>query len=366
MDGADGVPGPGASGAPPTALLGLTAITGTRDAYTRADGAPALDQSIAPVWTGSHKNTHVIAARGTAGDYPIFVSSAVPYIAWDASGQAANARVWEISVSGLQFFMRPQNDAGTVGNAFLAANRSAGSSAVASVAFGNATDNPTYAFNGTGVTTHNGPITLVAGTTALVPYKFLSGTNLTTAVAGAQEYDGTVKYFSPAASSRAVDLAEYVQILNAAYTLTSQTAAQKLLNGTTNGAVTLPIGTYFFECEFSLTAMSAVSGSFGFAFGGAATFTQAWWAIADMPAALTTATAPQMTFDTAANTTLATAATSTIGYAKISGVLRVTVAGTVIPQVSLTQAAAAIVGINSFFRCRPIGNGTVVSVGNWS
>lgn len=208
-------------------------------------------------------------------------------------------------------------------------------------------------------------VTIAAGTATVNPMTLTSGTSLTTAVAGGVEYDGTCKYFSPAASSRAIDLAEYLMVLSATYTLANQTAAQKLLNASTNGAVTLPVGTYEFDCYFELTAMSASSGSFGFAFGGAATFTQAWWAAANK-SALTTAVASQDTYNTAANTTLATANTTTTGYAWITGILRVTVAGTVIPQVSLGVAAAAVVGDKSFFRCRPVGNATVTTVGNWS
>lgn len=225
-------------------------------------------------------------------------------------------------------------------------------------------------FNGAGNVTIAAPssgaaLTLPAGAATVEPLLLTSGTNLTTALAGAVEYDGTCKYFSLAASSRAVDIAEYVQVLNAAYTLTSQTAAQQLLNATTNGAVTLPVGTYEFDCCFALSSMSGTSGSFGFALGGAATFTQAWWALADK-VALVTPSSPQMSFNTAANTTITTADTTTSGYAQITGIIRVTVAGTVIPQVSLTVAAAAIVATNSFFRARPVGNGTVTNVGNWS
>jgi hypothetical protein len=216
------------------------------------------------------------------------------------------------------------------------------------------------------VPTTAGPtLTLPAGTATIEPLLLTSGTNLTTALAGVVEYDGTCKYFSPAASSRAVDLAEYIQVLSASYTLTSQTAAQKLLNATTNGAVTLPVGTYEFECQFSLSSLDTTGSSFGFALGGTATFTQAWWALADK-VALAAPSSPQMSFNTAANTSITTSDTTATGYAQITGIIRVTVAGTVIPQVSLTIASAAVVAANSFFRCRPVGNATVTNVGNWS
>lgn len=158
--------------------------------------------------------------------------------------------------------------------------------------------------------------------------------------------------------------------LNTAYTLTSQTAAQKLFNASTNGALTVPVGTYQFECFYSLSSMSASSGSFGFAFGGTATFTQQWWSLAQKgTATLATATATQSTYNTAANTTLATASVNTVGYAFIRGILNVTVAGTVIPQVSLGVAAAAVVGVGSYFKIVPfsVSNSTTnIALGTWS
>jgi hypothetical protein len=215
-------------------------------------------------------------------------------------------------------------------------------------------------------------LTLKAGTAtaSTAPLKFTSGTVLTTAEAGVIEYDGTAFYADVAASTRATIVAQQAVVLNATYTLTSQTAAQKLFNNTANGAVTLPVGTYFFECFYSLSSMSATSGSFGFALGGAATFTQQWRSEAQKgTGTLATATATQATYNITANTTIATASTNTVGYALISGVINVTVAGTVIPQVSLGVAAAAVVGIGSYFRINaasPTNSTNNVTIGNWS
>lgn len=49
-DGSDG----GASGANPTASVGLSAVNGAAGTFLRSDGAPALSQAIAPDWTGDH------------------------------------------------------------------------------------------------------------------------------------------------------------------------------------------------------------------------------------------------------------------------------------------------------------------------
>ena len=218
--------------------------------------------------------------------------------------------------------------------------------------------------------TMTGALNLVAGTASVAPLGFQTGTNLTTAATGSMEFDGTVPYFSIAASTRGAIPTEQWVVLTSTNTLTSQTGVQPIFDGgggPTNGSVTLPVGTYQFECVYALTAMSATSGSFGFALGGAATKTYSYDSTASKAGtAATTAQAGFKLFSSAAATALVTASTGTVGSAVIKGIIRVTVAGTVIPQVSLTVASAAIVSANSYFRVSPIGNATVATVGNWS
>lgn len=197
--------------------------------------------------------------------------------------------------------------------------------------------------------------------------KLASGTMLTTPEAGAWEYDGVAHYLTSVASARQIVDAPQFVTLTSAYTLTSQTAAQKIFNSPANGSVAVQASTaYLFELFMSLTALSATSGSFGFAFGGTATLTaQAWWSLA-IKAALATAGTGQVTYNTAANTTLVTANTTTTGHCRIWGKVRINAAGTLIPQISLGVAAAAIVGVDSFFRIWPMGAAGVQSVGNWT
>jgi hypothetical protein len=213
----------------------------------------------------------------------------------------------------------------------------------------------------------NKTITLAAGSTSVAPLRLTSGTNLTTPATGAVEYDGTVFYATAAASTRQVVNAEQFITLTSTYTLTSQTAAQKLFNTSTNGAVTLPVGTYYFECLFTLSSMSASSGAFGWDLtAGTATISGISWASLGNKAALATAASPQSTVNTAANTTIVTATANTVGWALIRGKARISVAGTVTPQVSLGVAATAVVGVDSYFRIVPVGSNTVTNVGNWS
>jgi hypothetical protein len=58
----------GASGANPSASVGLTAVNGAASTFLRSDGAPALDQAIAPTWTGVHKYSANVGATLTTGD----------------------------------------------------------------------------------------------------------------------------------------------------------------------------------------------------------------------------------------------------------------------------------------------------------
>ncbi len=193
----------------------------------------------------------------------------------------------------------------------------------------------------------------------------LTSDPLGSATTGTFEFENPAFYMTGATSQRGAVLVDQYTILQATNTLTSQTAAQALFDVTGSGQVTLVAGTYEFECQFSLSSMSATSGSFGFALGGGATFTQYWWSLANK-ATLATAANGQVTFNTAANTTIATASTATVAFARVHGVVIVTVGGTLIPQVSLTQAAAAVVGIGSFFKIRALGSSAATTSGNWS
>lgn len=159
------------------------------------------------------------------------------------------------------------------------------------------------------------------------------------------------------------DVFDIMQVLDVAFTLASQTAAQAMFNGSPNGALNLPAGLYEFESQFALSVLSATSGGFGFALGGGATIeSQAWQANAIKPASLSTAAAMASSLNTAANVLIATASTNTLGWAYISGVFRLSVGGTVIPQLSQTTASAAVVAKNSYFRAKKISQAFAAAV----
>ena len=116
-------------------------------------------------------------------------------------------------------------------------------------------------------------------------------------------------------------------------------------------------GTYLFECNFYITSINNGNNGFGFALGGNAIKTEGWQAIATKGSGVTTPRSPNMSWNTSANVQL-THSNGNECTAQIKGTIRITVAGTIIPQVSLTAAAAGIVQPNSYFKVSRIGSAT--------
>ena len=150
--------------------------------------------------------------------------------------------------------------------------------------------------------------------------------------------------------------------LTGIHTLANQTAAQPLFDsdgGPAGGLISLGTGTYLFECDFYLKSVNSGNNGFGFALGGNATKTEGWQAIAVKGNTLNTpaSSSPKMTWNTSANVQL-TQSNGNECTAQIKGTIRITVAGTIIPQVSLENAAAAIVQPNSYFKVTRIGSAT--------
>lgn len=215
---------------------------------------------------------------------------------------------------------------------------------------------------------------IAAGTSAIAPIVLTAGTNLTTPTAGAIEYDGMSMYGTTSASSRGVIPTEKWQILLNDYTLTSTTNDQKLFNASTNGALTVSTGkTYEFEAVLHITGMSATSGNATFNLLGAGTavldstkFVMLGLDAAGTAPAITTAAGSMGLSEDNSSPTIAVAAVNTNLIALIKGVVRVATAGTIIPSIGLTTAAAAVVRANSYIKITPIGSNTVTTIGNWS
>ena len=223
-----------------------------------------------------------------------------------------------------------------------------------------------------GAKTLTGSLT-TATTTATTPSLELNATGAvlqTTPLVGDIEIDANgLAYYTHQTSSRGVvSSKQYTSLVNP-YTMTSATTLQKLFNVPTNGAFNAKAGTtYYFECSFDLSAMSALTGTFSFGFGGTATITSIKYnATAQKTAALgIPATTQTSRVTTAASTVLVTTSLITTGTAYITGIIRVNTAGTLIPSTALSVAAPAIVGANSFFIINPIGTNTTTTVGNFN
>ncbi len=160
-------------------------------------------------------------------------------------------------------------------------------------------------------------------------------------------------------------------VLQANYTLTSATTAQKLFNWSTNGALSLTAGTYRFSCSLLLTSMSATSGSAKFDLKGAGSAIFGKMSMQDfgsrgtVAVGGTTATSGTASDVPASGGVLATAATSAALRASIHGTFEITTAGTIIPSIALDVAAAAVVNAGSYFECIYLGPAAVLG-GSWS
>jgi len=234
---------------------------------------------------------------------------------------------------------------------------------------------------GFGITADGSSVIQVkAGTATTSPFELTSsaGVLMTTPDDGSIEFDGTAFYGTPIASSRGVFVAEHFVARTGTKTMTSNTALQSIFDNTTgtggltSGALTVGASTsYFFEMSINVSAMSATSGNMGFSIVGAgtATFTSAAWHAfgLDNTNQATGANAGTTWQSTAGATgNIITAATGTAASAIVKGIFRINGAGTIIPSIQLTTASAAVIGVNTWFKCYPVGTNTVISVGNWS
>jgi hypothetical protein len=165
--------------------------------------------------------------------------------------------------------------------------------------------------------------------------------------------------------------------LSANFTMTSSAAAQKALNATANGAVTLAGNTtYEFEAEYFITvATGNVSATFGVLFGGTASITSTimhgFGSANPTSAAALTGVWAEGYSTTITSVLVLTPLIGTVGSfikLRVRGRIRVNAGGTFIPQI-LTSLATTITPVmlaNSFFDIWPVGLGTVTNVGNWS
>jgi hypothetical protein len=195
---------------------------------------------------------------------------------------------------------------------------------------------------------------------------------------GALWYDSTSGKFRGRQAGVSVDLvgggsvaAAAYGVLQANYTLTSITTAQKLFNWSTNGALSLAAGTYRFSCSLLITSMSTTSGSAKFDLKGAGSAVFGKMTMQDFGSRGTVAVGGTTALSGTASDVPASAgsltsnATSTALRASIHGTFEITTAGTIIPSIALDVAAAAVVNSGSYFECIYLGPAAALG-GSWS
>lgn len=209
----------------------------------------------------------------------------------------------------------------------------------------------------------------------------LTADTLSTATAGAFEYDGKVPYVTPQGAQRGVILGAQFYRLDTNYVGLNATGAQGIFGIGTGGAgigVTLSSSTvYAFESIMTFTKTAgATSHTMSLGFGGTATVNNILYQNARAGAAsssfpITDATPGSYTINTAASTAnsgaIASAAYGTVW--NIKGNVSINVGGTFVPQLTLSAApgGAYTTVTGSYFLIYPIStSGAATNVGTWS
>ncbi len=222
------------------------------------------------------------------------------------------------------------------------------------------------------LTVAGGGIVLAAGATAKAPLVMTSGTNLTTAAAGAVEFDGVSFYATSVASSRQVVNAEQISVLASDFTGTDVNTAQPIFSTLQDTLLLTASTTYEFEAFYYISrSAGTTSHTSGVLFGGTASFISIdYLAQVTNPTGNALANVQQIVASAATLVTLTAANTSATENIIIwlRGTMRLTAGGTIIPQFQFSAAPGGLPTFkrNSFFRCWPIGTNGVAAIGNWS
>jgi hypothetical protein len=148
--------------------------------------------------------------------------------------------------------------------------------------------------------------------------------------------------------------------LTSDYTLTSQTALQKIFNigSSGNGSVTLESGKrYMWRLRFEGEGFSSISGNFSFGILGTAVIaTVNYTSVASKKTNLTApANAQTVTVDTTTQTPIHTSNPSTTVTAIIEGEVAITTGGSFIPSIGMSIAADATIKAGGYFEITEIG-----------
>tara|TARA_R110000868_G_C10882168_1_gene763033 strand:- start:859 stop:1653 length:795 start_codon:yes stop_codon:yes gene_type:complete len=202
--------------------------------------------------------------------------------------------------------------------------------------------------------------------------KLTAGTVMTTAEDGAIEMDADCIYLCTDAGNRGYVQVQHFIRADSTRTLANSGSAQKIFDSPTNGTLTLETGSYKFEGMLVVDTMSGTSGNFLLDVLGAGTATAAawlWhaWGIDASAPATAAAHTGSFAVTSASGASVVTATGGTAIGVTFQGTFEITVAGTIIPSLTLvTAVGTAVLNIGSYMMFWRIGSTSVVSVGQWS
>ena len=162
-----------------------------------------------------------------------------------------------------------------------------------------------------------------------------------------------------------------LMILSSAYVLSNSTSLQKMFNvgSGSGGAFNATANkTYRFRIEFDMTGMSTSSGALSFGFLGTATISSISYKANALKNALATITAANLqSIQVSTITTITTATGNATAKGVITGIIRVSGAGTIIPAIATGIGnSTSQVEANSFFEIAELGSDTVTATSNIS
>lgn len=224
----------------------------------------------------------------------------------------------------------------------------------------------------TGTTTFANGIVAPVGTATLAPFKMQSGTNLTSATAGAFEYDGKC-FYQTTANGRALAPVEHFAIVSSTRTISNVNTAQNVFDAA-NDVITLAANTtYAFEGFYRVISGTTTAHTTNMSFsemGIGAGGTWYWLASAHTAIAGTVSRAQDtVVFSSSAGGATNASSTTALVTIWFRGTVETsTDAVSVTPQITFSAAPGGTnqIGAGTFIRFTPLGTDTVQSVGPWS
>ncbi len=210
--------------------------------------------------------------------------------------------------------------------------------------------------------------TLDAGTNSIAPLNYVSGTNLTTAAAGATEFDGTCFYSTPVASARGLSPSTMFSIVPAGdFVLQTAAGVQSAFPATGDVWTLAATTSYFMEGFYQITKTTgSITTALAFAAAGSLTVTSINYFVWAMNVAVntTTATVAMTNINQIASTVINAAATTALSI-YFKGIIRINVGGTLTPQINFSNTATVpVMKADSYIMFTPIGTNTTNVLGN--